>query len=382
MSGGLIWYAACTYAISARMPGFSGSASSRVFPVALLSGGHSSYYSALDPSAASRSYRDAIIAAPALADAWISLAKVELAMGHREEARRIIRIISPPISSVSSWKWQELLLAFDLEDEQHFKKCFNFILDHIPHRIHEAGLLGLRFWGSWEAVVPHLATQNDHLVLNELMIARQPAVALALWRSMEESNPVIDPKITLPFCQFLIENGFLSEAKLVWQRYTQNDLLSIYDGGFEVVPLNTAFGWRFSNSPEMIIERSPESPHSGSRSLRLHFKGNKNWNFSHVSQIIPVQPGGNYTLRFFRKSRDLTTDQGIFLQVSGYKCNGLQVRSEAVLGTTPWVNEELKFAVPECCETVILKVLRNESLKMDSKISGEYWIDAVELIEK
>lgn len=379
LAAGFFWYAFCTFSLSARIESFAVKASSRFFPAALLSAGHGDFYSLLDPAAASRSYRKAIQVSPALVDAWISLARVEMAMEHPEEARRILRIISAPISSVSSWKWQELLLAFELRDEEYFRSCFNFILERLPHRVHEASLLAARFYGSWEAVVPRLDSQNQPLLLIEALRAGAPAAALALWKSMEERGVAPDEALTLSFCQFLIEKGRLDEAMRVWQRYTQEEKVRVYDGGFESAPLNKAFGWRFSINPEVVIDRSTEAPYSGGSCLHLQFKGAGNLNFHHVSQIVPVRPGGSYRLHFARKSRDLTTDQGVFLQVSGYKCDGLRVSSETVLGTTPWISEEMRFTVPPECEAIVLGVLRKESLKMDNKISGEYWLDAVEL---
>ena len=77
-------------------------------------------------------------------------------------------------------------------------------------------------------------------------------------------------------------------------------------------------------------------PVEGRYCLHLRFLGLKNVIFSHISQIIPVEPGKVYRLSFSRKSQALTTDQGVFLEVGGYQCDGLKVRSIPVRGTTPW----------------------------------------------
>ena len=74
----------------------------------------------------------------------------------------------------------------------------------------------------------------------------------------------------------------------------------------------------------MLVERSTENPVEGSYGLHLRFMGTKNLEFNPVYQVIPVEPGKVYRLRFARKSKGLTTDRGVYLQVSGYRCEGLE----------------------------------------------------------
>ena len=100
-----------------------------------------------------------------------------------------------------------------------------------------------------------------------------------------------------------------------------------------------------------------------------------------VYQIVPVSPGAAYTLSYVRKSSNLSTDRGVFLTVSGYK-NEFKTTSEQVLGDSPWKEDKIEFIVPAGCEAIVLSARRDESLKMDNKISGDYWLDSVELREK
>jgi hypothetical protein len=86
-------------------------------------------------------------------------------------------------------------------------------------------------------------------------------------------------------------------------------------------------------------------------------------------------------LLFVRKGSNLTTDRGVLLTVSGYK-DEFKTSSEQVLGDSPWMKDKIEFSVPAGCEAIVLRVRRDESLKMDNKISGDYWLDSVELMEK
>ncbi|MFZ2447553.1 MAG: tetratricopeptide repeat protein [Syntrophobacteraceae bacterium] len=372
----------CTFRIATKDADFVQSDSAFLFPTALLINGKIKYYSTLNPPAAAESFKKAILAEPSLLDAWMALARTEVAMGHREEAERILGIVSPTMSSLSSWKWEELLLAFDLRDEKHFQDCFNFILSYLPHRVREASWLGALFWGSWKDVLPHLSSSNYPVFLTQLMAAREPDVALTLWKMMTQEDPNIPDKDKLQFCQYLIANDRLQEAKNIWKLRQNGDLSNITDGGFELQPLNTAFGWQFPAKSDVIIERTTDQPYAGRTCLHLHFKGTTNISLGNLFQIVPVQPETRYWLRFARKSRNITTDRGVFLDVGGYKCKGLAISSQPILGTSPWTEEEMEFVTPAGCEAVMLRICRSESLKFDNKISGDYWLDAVELMKQ
>ena len=380
LSGCLLWYSIWTYRISGKNPTGLGDFTAGFFPEAQVLNGHSRYL-ALDPAGAAECYKKAILAEPSLIDAWIGLARVQIVDENKQEAHKTLDIIAPAIDSISTWKWQELLFAYDLHDELYFEKCYNFILSYLPHYIKEASWLSSRFWGGWEEVVPHVFSCNYPAFLIELMDSKQPDAALALFQTMEKEGTHREEKNQLRFCDFLISSDRLKEAKSVWRLWRKNDGSLIHDGGFETEPLNIAFGWRFQTGPDFIVERTTGSVFSGNSCLHVRFKGTGNINSEFVYQIVPVSPETAYTLRFVRKSSNLTTDRGVFLTVSGYK-NEFKTTSEQVLGDSPWKEDKIEFSVPAGCEAIVLRVLRDESLKMDNKISGDYWLDSVELMEK
>lgn len=382
ISGCILWYSICTFRAATEDMTFAQSASSRFFPEALLIDGKIKYYSALDPLAAAQSYKKAILAEPSLLDAWMALAQAEIALGRPGEAKRIFGIITPTLSSISTWKWEELLLAFDLQDEEHFRRCFNYILSNLPHRISEASWLGARFWGGWKEVLPNLSPSNYPAFLTRIMAAGEVDAALALWEKMATENSSIAEKCRLQFCQFLIARDRLREAKNIWKLWKRDDSSSVTDGGFELPPLNTAFGWNMADNSNVIVERTTDGPYAGKACLHLHFKGTANIDLSDIYQIVPVQPQTRYGLRFARKSRDLTTDCGVFVEIDGYKCEGLSISSQPIIGASPWTEEEMEFTAPAGCEAVLIRLRRKESPKLDNKISGDYWLDAVELTEK
>ena len=380
MAASLIWYGINTNRIAAKDWEFQlRHPSSLIFPEVLLLKGNMAYYVNLDGAAAADAYREAVSRDPVFIEAWLALAKAEQALGHEDEAVKIIETISPLISHVSTWKWQELLLAFEMRNEAQFADCFNFILAKLPNRISEACYLALSFWGNWSTILPHVTSGSRLAFLDQLMNAKEVDVALSLWEQMEGSDKVPGRDLRLRFCQFLIGNGRVGPATTVWKSWTQNEGVEIHDGGFEAPPLNRGFGWLFGRHPEVSIERSLETPYQGSHCLNIHFRGTQNVVFNHVTQIVPVEPDRSYVLRFAWRSRNLNTDQGVFVNVSGFRCNGLNVQSEPALGSSHWTKEEMSLTVPATCQAIQIQVRRKESLKFDNKIAGDYWIDAVEL---
>jgi hypothetical protein len=380
-SGFLFWYSVCTYKLSGQNPGCVGDFSALFFPEAQVLDGHGKYL-ALNPTGAAVSYTNAIIAEPSLIDAWMGLVRAEIANGSSDEARRVLNIITPALVAIGTWKCQELLFACYLGDGPYFEKCYNFILSYLPHRIEEASWIGSGFWGGWEAIVPHVRPCNRPVFLRELIDRKQPDAAVALLKAVEQEGPQLQDGDLLELCDFLIANGRLVEAKTVWRLYRKDDASLIHDGRFETGPLNTAFGWRIRKDPEVPVERTNEPPCPEGFCLHIHFKGLRNVDWELASQIIPVKPETTYCLRFMRSSSGLTTDRGVVLTVSGFKDGRLNVSSEQAIGESPWKEEKIEFATPAECEAVLLRVRRNESLRMDNKISGDYWLKTVELTEK
>ena len=380
LSGFLLWYSICTCKLSGENPSGVGNFSAHFFPEALVLNGQGKYLS-LDPAGAARCYKKAILAEPSLIDAWMGLVRAEIANGKKEEAGRVLSIISGALVSISTWKCQELLFACDLHDGPYFEKCYNFILSYLPHHIEEASWIGSGFWGGWQKVVPHVWPCNRPVFLKELIERKQTDAAVTLLAVMEEEGPALKESVQLQFCDFLIANDRIGEARKVWRPWEKNNVSLIHDGRFETEPLNMAFGWRVRQDPDVPVERTSGPPCSQS-CLHIHFKGLRNVDWDLASQIIPVKPETSYRLLFTRKSSDLSTDRGVFLEIGGLKNEKLNAASKQVTGESPWKEERLEFATPPGCEAVILRVRRNESLRMDNKISGDYWLGPVELTEK
>lgn len=384
MAGSLFWYCVCTKKIEGndadfvqRCPFIS------LFPEVPVMRGKIAYYRDLDYGTAARYYREALSRQPLRIDVWLALAKVDLDRGDREEARRMLDTLRPLICHVSTWKWQEFLLAYELRDESAFVDTFNFILSRLPARIGEACYLARQFGGNPASGLSYVAAENYEVYLKQLMTVGAVDESWFLWQRMEKSSPAPDRRLALRFCDYLVQKQQWSRAKALWKRLQEKEAATGFrNGDFEQEPLDIIFDWRFVKHPEVDVDRICETPYTGSSCLHLHFRGSQNVVFNHVTQVIPAEGGRTYRLRFASKSRNLTTDQGVFVEVRGYQCKGLHAESEPVIGTRPWTVEQMEVRVPDGCEAVSLRVRRKESLMFDNRISGDYWLDAVEWNEE
>ncbi len=351
----------------------------RLFPQPWLWEGHRFFYDLLDSQKACESYRQAVTRLQIFPEAWFALMKAEMARGNREAAENLFGALSPKLSRVSTWKWQELLMAFELKKDEAFASIFNFILQRMPQKMPDACFLAFRYWGSWTAVADHVHPANEPVLLEQLMASRELNAALALWNRMAQNDRLPEKKLTWRLCEGLLGGKRVQEAKEVWRRHLGGEAPWVYNGSFEEEPSHMAFDWRIRKHSDVILERTLTDSRHGRYSLHVRFPGTSNVNFHHVSQIVPVNPGARYRLRFAQKARGLTTDQGIRLELSGYGCQGLSKASDPVSGTRPWTEETLEFEAPEGCEAVLVQLRRKESLKFDSKIQGDYWIDHVRM---
>jgi hypothetical protein len=92
---------------------------------------------------------------------------------------------------------------------------------------------------------------------------------------------------------------------------------------------------------------------SGTCSLKINFEGTENSSFSHLYQIVPVDPLTPYRLTYGWRSKNITTDQGPFVDIYGYDCNGVSFKGPMMLGTHPWQEQVMEFTVPQACHAVV-----------------------------
>ena len=195
-----------------------------------------------------------------------------------------------------------------------------------------------------------------------------------LWQRLIEMAP---PKsdIGLEYAHFLLQKKRIVESREVWCRYMADEYIT--SPGFEAEITRKGFDWRFWNGRDnnWEINRVSDTRFEGDYALKIVFKGFENVSFHHVYQIITAEPVEDFRLSYSWKSRDITTDQGLFVEVFSYDAKGLYKAGPMMTGSTDWRQEVMHFVLPENSQAAIIRLRRHKSDRFDSKISGTLWVD-------
>ncbi|NJD56111.1 MAG: tetratricopeptide repeat protein [Nitrospirae bacterium] len=218
-----------------------------------------------------------------------------------------------------------------------------------------------------------------------LMSAKKTVEAQEVWKTLDQGSLRQDDFIA--YVNFLISNGLYEQAGEVWKEITgkigdreRDEAASlVWNSGFEHEILNGGFDWQIRETEGVNVFLDESVHMTGRRSLGVVFDGKHNPDIAFASEVIRVIPGASYQLKGNIKTEALTTTNGVFLQVTGHNCAGLDKRSEVMTGTAFWKEALIDFDAPASCSAVVVMARRERSPKLDNKIEGTAWIDGISL---
>jgi len=233
-----------------------------------------------------------------------------------------------------------------------------------------------------QKVVPQSYTYQAGY-LSYLMAAGKTAEAEDTWKTLDPNN--IEKKDFIAYTNFMIQNGQYAQAEAVWNAITtkiegmhgREPSSILWNHGFESEPLNGGFDWRITEAEGVNVFIDDTIKMTGSRSLGIVFDGRKNPDIIVARQIVPVTPGTRYSLRTYIKTDGITTKNGVFIQIQGHNCTGLEARTDSAIGSAYWKEVNVDFEAPASCGAVVVMIRRERSQKLDNKIEGTAWIDGI-----
>ncbi len=338
-------------------------------------------YHELDISGAVDGYWRGVGRNPLLFEGWFALARLERQRG-RDGADALHEfLLRVPLAT--SWRWQQLLLAVDGQDQAWFAQAFNDVLRRLVGYRQEAVEIALGFWGGWNEVLGHTDCGNRWKLFRECMARQAVDACLGMHPHLEAGcGAWIEDAHESEFIEFLMLHRRWAEAVEVGRRGGLFREGLVTNGGFDAPLDGSAFGWRLGRVEGVEARREPGGASGAGHAVRFHFLGTANQGYGHFWQYVPLRPGTRYELRFFWKAERVTTDQGVYVEVRGEGCREFSVRSPAITGSRDWSEERLVFDVPDGCLAASVRFKRDQSLKFDAKIAGDVWLDKVELVEK
>jgi tetratricopeptide (TPR) repeat protein len=346
----------------------------RYFPKALYDIGLKFWFDN-DTTAAAPFFRQAAIQDVLFVDAWLKLAQAEIGLGNPDKAKTILEFLDNLTRNVFRWKWEQTLLANELGMDDLPFGNINFMVKH-GKKVQDAFQL---FDGYVDKdasrAIQVLDTNNLILYLEWMMRWGRVDDAKIVWHKIMASG-IQNKDIQLEYINFLVSQKQVEQAADI-RRQNVGDIDSMTNAGFENEITNRGFDWRYTANQKgkWIIRRTLSGAFSGKHCLRIRFEGKENISFGHLYQIVPIDPMTSYRLSYHWRSRDLTTDQGPFVDIYGYDCKGYYANGPMMLGTHGWQKQDIEFTAPKDCHAVVVRLYRRPSHRFDSKIAGRLWLD-------
>lgn len=229
-----------------------------------------------------------------------------------------------------------------------------------------------------------LASGNDR---REPPDPERHAFLLAEWDRIVTAAEPPDVARGAFLVRYLLAQGFPAEARQGWIRLAAANNLEdaafaseenlLWNGRFELPFSQSPLDWRILQGAGHSVAAAAGEGVYDSTALRIDFEGSDNLDLSSVRQTAVVRPGTKYELIYQARSAGLTSDQGVFLELFDPGTGQVLLRTEPVLGMTPWSLTLATFETPPTSDRIELRVRRLRSRRIDSRLAGTYWLDNV-----
>jgi tetratricopeptide (TPR) repeat protein len=345
-----------------------------------------------NPQRAITSYRKALEIQPTYTSAWLELAATYESEGNDIAARNAFLNAEKtyPLSAEVSWRYGNFLLRQGELDPAFAEIRRSVEAD--PGRAGEAVSRSLRVEPDANVILDRVLPPTSEIymaVMNDLAKDRQIESALKVWTRVVAMHPKIALHDAFQIVMELRNVGRASEAHKVWEQAVELAGLAqlegpsnsrLWDGSFESDVTGEAYAWRFlRNSRSVQIDFDTQEKYSGKRSLRVSFDGSSDVAFYDVCQTVPVEAGTAYELSAWMKSKELTTDQGLRIELRPAIPGVDGAATADVRGTQPWTRFATIWPGAKENQETQICLTRAQSDQEDNKIRGTAWVDDVAL---
>lgn len=215
--------------------------------------------------------------------------------------------------------------------------------------------------------------------------------AFRIWQLVAAENRAFPFSSAKPYLERLLDLGRIEEAENVWHDLQRLKIVDtppkadggnlIFNGDFELLPLDAGFDWRWSDQNTYLgIDFAAPGAYHGARCLRIDYTVSRNEEYEPVAQFVRVFPNRSYRLEAYVRSDEITSDTGPSLRVSDTQLGSFpDVVSETTVGTTPWHPVHVSFSTGPETQFVRLSVWRPRGRLFPTEISGTFWMDAASL---
>jgi tetratricopeptide (TPR) repeat protein len=345
-----------------------------------------------NPQRAVSSYIKSLDIDPRATSTWLELAATYESEGDDVAARNAFLNAKKtyPLSAEVSWRYGNFLLRQG-ELESAFAEIRRSV-EADPDRAVEAVSRCLRVEPDARVILDRVLPANGDMYM-AVMVAlardRQIDNALKVWARIVGMHPKIVQYDVFDLVRDLRETGREREAHEVWVQGVELAGLAqlegprnsvIWDGGFEADVTGDVYAWRFAKTSRSAqVGFDTREKYSGKRSLRLSFDGSSDISFYDVCQMVPTEAGMAYELSAWMKSKDLTTDQGVRIELRPGIPGVDGAATADIRETQPWTRFATVWPGAKEGQEVQICFRRDPSDQEDNKIRGTVWVDDVAL---
>ncbi len=143
------------------------------------------------------------------------------------------------------------------------------------------------------------------------------------------------------------------------------------------------FGWQIArNDSKLDISTDSRVVHSGTRSLRMTFKGYAKPSLANLFQTVVVEPGKNYQIRFWVRTENLKSAGPPMLEILNAN-DGIPIVTSLPFpdATSNWQEFRVDFVTPADCGAVSIRTARTFCGE-NCPITGILWYDDFELSKR
>ncbi|HEX8749166.1 MAG TPA: hypothetical protein VF717_18465 [Pyrinomonadaceae bacterium] len=242
------------------------------------------------------------------------------------------------------------------------------------------------------------ASGNDTGSVERLVEPRNNSTHLALARFFVRKGKIrealahfklagdVSDKERRSLLQELVAAGHYREAYEVWisgqggdSNLPSSGMEALIDGSFEksIDLEETAFGWRIPRSLEGVQASLDQGEYKeGAQSLLLEWKGNTNPSLQVVSQLIQVQPGTRYQIKFSARTSKIVT-RGLPVIVISDVVKGIRIAESTPLekNSNAWGDNSVEFTTGADTSAIFVTVQRQNCSSSPCPMFGKVWLD-------
>lgn len=343
----------------------------------------------LDLKAAIESYKKALSSNPLDSRAWIALARAYEGLGMEKEADQSLSraIKTNPADARLRWESGIFYLLRERIDRAFENLRVYLLLE--PERQNLVYYLCERLKVERRYIFKDLippAYNYYRQYLSYLISHRNLNDAREVWKVISGKKEWIEKGLYLSYIDFLISFSEYNEARQAWNTFHKDFGLNnpeedeiLYNRSFERELTGGGFDWRLEKAEGVWVYVDSDIYIDGTRSLTVAFDGKHNPDIVAASQIVLLRSETDYTLKGYIKTDNITTTNGIFIEITEHNCKGLYKSTDTITGTNLWKEVQADFKTPPDCYAGVIKVRRQKSSKFDNKIGGNAWVDKISL---